>query len=252
MTIDGLGLVSAPLYLFPKFFEGKAIERLIGKGIQASHLNEHRLGRVLDKLYLVGTSQTFTTIALAASPKFEIKTETSHLDSSSFHLHGKYESELRAISFAEREIDSDRSDGFPTNPVSSPIPIKITYGYSQGPSPDLKQFILDFICSSDGDVPLFLRVGSGNESNCAVFASICQEFKKQLNLNSLMVADSALYTRVRASQSCLTKAFKNLHHIIIVHRSPFDFLSQTTLESCFLVDRIKDNPSYHSEVLRTV
>jgi len=77
MTIDGLGLVSAPLYLFPKFFEGKAIERLIGKGIQASHLNEHRLGRVLDKLYLVGTSQTFTTIALAAAQKFELKTETS-------------------------------------------------------------------------------------------------------------------------------------------------------------------------------
>ena len=43
-------------------------------------------------------------------------------------------------------------------------------------------------------MPLFLRVGSGNESDCAVFASICQEFKKQLNLDSLMVASGALYT----------------------------------------------------------
>jgi transposase len=76
MIVNGLGLVSAPLYLFPKFFEGKAIEHLIGKGIQASHLNDDRKGRVLDKLYLVGTSQIFTTIALAAAPKFEIKTET--------------------------------------------------------------------------------------------------------------------------------------------------------------------------------
>jgi transposase len=143
---------------------------------------------------LVGTSQIFTTIALAAAPKFEIKTETSHLDSSSFHLHGKYESELPSICLAEREIDSACSDGFPTNPASSPVPIKITYGYSQGPSPDLKQFILDLICSSDGDVPLFLRVGYGNESDCAVFASNCQEFKKQLNLESLMVASGALYT----------------------------------------------------------
>ena len=143
---------------------------------------------------MVGTSQIFTTIALAASPKFEIKTETSHLDSSSFHLHGKYESELPSICLAEREIDSARSDGFPTNPASSPVPIKITYGYSQRPTPDLKQFILDLICSRDGDVPLFLRVGSGNESDCAVFASICQEFKKQLNLDSLMVASGALYT----------------------------------------------------------
>ena len=50
MIINGLGLVSAPLYLFSKFFEGKAIEHLLGSGIQASHLNDDRLGRVLDKL----------------------------------------------------------------------------------------------------------------------------------------------------------------------------------------------------------
>jgi len=78
--------------------------------------------------------------------------------------------------------------------LHSQYPIKITYRYSQEPSPDLKQFILDLICSSDGDVPLFLRVGSGNESDRAVFTSIRQEFKQQLNLDSLMVADSALYS----------------------------------------------------------
>ena len=31
MILNGLGFVSAPLYLFGKFFEGKAIEHLIGK-----------------------------------------------------------------------------------------------------------------------------------------------------------------------------------------------------------------------------
>ena len=46
MIVNGLGVVSAPLYLFSKFFEGKAIEHLIGSGIQASHLNDDRLGRV--------------------------------------------------------------------------------------------------------------------------------------------------------------------------------------------------------------
>jgi transposase len=194
MIINGLGLVSAPLYLFPKFFEGKAIEHLMGEGIQASHLNEYRLGRVLDKLYLAGSSQIFTTIALAAAQKFEIDTETSHLDSSSFHLHGKYESELASVSVIEEETALDRGDRESTKPVSSAVPIKITYGYSRDHRPDLKQFILDLICSSDGDVPLFLRVGSGNESDRAVFASICQEFKQQLNLDSLMVADTALYS----------------------------------------------------------
>ncbi len=194
MIINGLGMVSAPLYLFSKFFEGKAIEHLLGAGIQASHLNDDRLGRVLDKLYLAGITKTFTTIALEAAQKFELKTDTSHLDSSSFHLHGKYEQELPSVSFSSTEMDGNQSDNSSINHQTSPIPIQITYGYSRDHRPDLKQFILDLICSGDGDVPLFLRVASGNESDNSIFASICQDFKKQLNLDSLMVADSALYT----------------------------------------------------------
>ncbi|MEG3934253.1 IS1634 family transposase [Microcoleus sp. T3_B1] len=194
MIINGLGMVSAPLYLFSKFFEGKAIEHLLGSGIQASHLNDDRLGRVLDKLYLSGITNIFTTIALEAAQKFEINTDTSHLDSSSFHLHGKYEQELPSVSFSTTETDSNQLDNLSINHQTSPIPIQITYGYSRDHRPDLKQFILDLICSGDGDVPLFLRVASGNESDNSIFASICQDFKKQLNLDSLMVADSALYT----------------------------------------------------------
>lgn len=64
------------------------------------------------------------------------------------------------------------------NQRAAPVPIKITYGYSRDHRPDLKQFILDLICSSDGDVPLFLRVASGNESDSAGFAQIFKEFKE--------------------------------------------------------------------------
>ncbi|MEG4213741.1 IS1634 family transposase [Microcoleus sp. S13_B4] len=192
MIINGLGMVSAPLYLFSKFFEGKAIEHLLGAGIQASHLNDDRLGRVLDKLYLAGITEIFTTIALSAAQKFEINTDTSHLDSSSFHLHGKYEHELPSVSFFRTETERNQLDNLSINHQTPPIPIEITYGYSRDHRPDLKQFILDLICSGDGDVPIFLRVASGNESDNSIFASICQDLKK--NLDSLMVADSALYT----------------------------------------------------------
>lgn len=51
IILNGLGFVSAPLYLFEKFFDGKATEHLLGEGIQPEHLNDDRLGRVLDKLY---------------------------------------------------------------------------------------------------------------------------------------------------------------------------------------------------------
>lgn len=193
MIINGLGLVSAPLYLFSKFFEGKATRHLIGEGIEPEHLNDDRLGRVLDKLYLVGVSQIFAIIALAAAEKFEVELQTAHLDSSSFHLHGDYEFDSSSVAVKEKELADESNNSIISNRIN-PTPITITYGYSRDHRPDLKQFILDLVCSGDGDVPVFLRVASGNESDSAVFAAIIQEFKQQLNLDSLMVADSALYT----------------------------------------------------------
>src|SRR5215204_562171 len=50
MILNGLGFLSAPLYLFEEFFSGKATEHLIGPGVKPEHLNDDRLGRVLDKL----------------------------------------------------------------------------------------------------------------------------------------------------------------------------------------------------------
>jgi transposase len=79
MILNGLGLVSAPLYLFSQFFEGKATEYLIGEGIQPKHLNDDRLGRVLDKSYITGTSQIFTLVALAAG-RFILATNVLDID----------------------------------------------------------------------------------------------------------------------------------------------------------------------------
>jgi len=78
MILNGLGFVSSLLYLFSKFFEGKATEHLIGVGVQPDHLNDDRLGRVMDKLYLSGLSQIFTIVALAAAKKYSISTERVH------------------------------------------------------------------------------------------------------------------------------------------------------------------------------
>jgi transposase len=48
MVLNGLGLVSSSLYLFSNFFEGKAIEHLIGKGVKTEYFNDDKLGRLLD------------------------------------------------------------------------------------------------------------------------------------------------------------------------------------------------------------
>ena len=83
-------------------------------------------------------TEIFTTIALSAAQKNEINTDTSHLDSSSFHL-GKYEQELPSLSFSSIETDSNQLDNSSINPQTSPIPIEITYGYFRDHRPDLKQ-----------------------------------------------------------------------------------------------------------------
>jgi transposase len=72
MILNGLGFVSAPLYLFGQFFQGKATEQLLGEGVKPEHLNDDRLGNVLDELYIGGLSELFLEISLAAANKFEI------------------------------------------------------------------------------------------------------------------------------------------------------------------------------------
>lgn len=194
IILNGLGFVSAPLYLFSVFFEGKATEHLMGEGVKPEHLNDDRLGRVMDKLYTKGLSQVFTLVALGAAKKYGVSTKSSHLDSSSFHVHGKYENKLPKVAFISGEFNPNDLKGAEVEQTIVPNPIEITYGYSRDHRPDLKQFIVDLICSGDGDVPLFLRVADGSEADNAIFAQICCEFHKQLTLDTLMVADSALYS----------------------------------------------------------
>lgn len=82
MILNGLGFVSAPLYIFENFFVGKATEHLLGEGVRPEHLNDDRLGRVLDKLYQAGLTEVFVTVALQAARQFGVKMNSLHLDSS--------------------------------------------------------------------------------------------------------------------------------------------------------------------------
>ena len=117
---------------------------------------------------------------------------SNHLDSSSFHLHGQYTTSSTDINISNPgENDVNKLE---IVEVTEPQEIKITYGYSRDHRPDLKQFIVDLICSGDGDIPIFFKSASGNEADSASFAKILVDFKNTIEVDSLMVADSALYT----------------------------------------------------------
>src|SRR5829696_3991125 len=77
MILNGLGFLSAPLYLFEEFFSGKATEHLIGPGIKPEHLNDDRLGRVLDKLFDASLTELFVSIAGRAYERFALPEPTA-------------------------------------------------------------------------------------------------------------------------------------------------------------------------------
>ena len=64
MILNGLGFVSRTLHMYPEYFSEKPTERLLGKGILPSHINEDVMGRFLDSLYELGVSGLYQEIAL--------------------------------------------------------------------------------------------------------------------------------------------------------------------------------------------
>jgi transposase len=177
IILNAMGFVSRPLYLFTQFFNDKATEHLFGEGIVPEDFNDDKIARVMDKLYQFGLTKIFLLIALTALKKYRIDNKYSHLDSTSISLQGDY-----AIC---QTVTSENLE---------PAPIKIVRGYSKDKRPDLKQFLINLIASGDGGVPLFLECGNGNDNDKAKFAQLLSNFKKQVDFESIFVADSALYT----------------------------------------------------------
>nr|WP_063721470.1 DUF4277 domain-containing protein [Rivularia sp. PCC 7116] len=124
MILNGLGFVSAPLYMFSNFFENRAYEHLIGEGVKPEYLNDDKLGRTMDKLFSKGLSNVFLAISLNAFKTFDVSLLSEHLDSSSFHLHGEYKNNQNKNDLNKTEIVEN----------SEPQEIEITYGYSRDPS----------------------------------------------------------------------------------------------------------------------
>ncbi len=60
--------------------------------------------------------------------------------------------------------------------------------------------MIDTICSGDGDVPLYLRVANGNETDSVGFRQVVNEYQNQWHFDGLWVADAALYTAENLKQ----------------------------------------------------
>lgn len=175
MIINGLGFTGQTLYMFPEFFEDKPVDRLIGEGIQAEHLNDKVLGRVLDDLYNADVSNLYLNLAIKVVNHLKLPCKTLNLDGTSFHTDGVYNS---------NENPDDLSC------------IHICRGYSRDHRPDLNQVVLQLMTENEAGIPVFMAPASGNINDKTCFQEIIKKhlscFKKALN-NRYLVADAALY-----------------------------------------------------------
>ncbi|MDM3856734.1 MAG: IS1634 family transposase, partial [Aphanizomenon gracile PMC649.10] len=115
--------------------------------------------------------------------------DSIHLDGTSMSVEGEYKKESEERDETKQETGENKIEREPEMKG-----IEIVHGYSRDKRPDLKQFIIDMIVTGDGDIPLYLKVDSGNVDDKSVFVERLKEFKKQWTFEGISVADSALYT----------------------------------------------------------
>lgn len=175
MVLNGLGFVTQQLYLVPQFFQNKPTSRLIAPAIAPEHLHDDTLGRALDTLYDYGVTELYSLIAATAAERLGLAPTFAHLDSTSFHVDGRY-----------------NSDEPPDEQV-----VHITRGYSRDHRPDLNQVMLELIVEHQAGIPVLMKPLSGNSSDAQEFGQVIREHIEQLQTTygtTYLVADSALYS----------------------------------------------------------
>ena len=150
LVLNGLGFANRRLYLMPEFFCNKPIERLVGAGISPEHLNDDALGKALDTLHAFGLTELYRLIARQAPERLGLGSGVAmaHLDTTTFHVDGRYNSEL------DDDFDGNAGGG-----------IRVSKGYSRDHRDDLNQVVLELITESRANLPMMMRPLSGNASD---------------------------------------------------------------------------------------
>ncbi len=187
MVLNGLGFANRRLYLMPEFFRNKPTERLVGAGISPEHLNDDALGKALDTLYAFGLTELYRLIARQAAERLGLggTVTMGHLDTTSFHVDGRYNSEGD-----DDDDDFDEEAGV----------IRVSKGYSRDHRDDLNQVVLELITESRANLPMMMRPLSGNASDKTSFKDAIERHVGQLRGDdgtppSMVVLDSAGFTR---------------------------------------------------------
>jgi transposase len=181
MILDTLSGRS-PLYRLEEFFTHQDTALLLGKAVAPEVFNDDTVGRILERLYDVGTMKIFTACAVRADQVYGLDKRYVHFDTTSISVYGEYLP----------------PEGQP-NQQEPAVPLTITHGYSKDKRPDLKQFVFSTLCV-DRAVPLWGKPEDGNASDKTVNNTVLSNIATFLAKHGvapgayISVADAALVT----------------------------------------------------------
>lgn len=80
----------SPLYRLEEFFTHQDTALLLGKAVAPEVFNDDTVGRVLERLYDVGTMKIFTACVVRADQVYGLDTRYVHFDTTSISVYGDY------------------------------------------------------------------------------------------------------------------------------------------------------------------
>ncbi|MCP4678787.1 MAG: IS1634 family transposase [Deltaproteobacteria bacterium] len=176
LLVRNFTLSRHPMYGVPEWARRFDPEQLELEANQMSLINDDRLGRVLDKLFLADRRSMMTRLVIHMVEKFKIDLKRLHNDSTSLTFSGEYR---------------ERPPRKPDRPH-----LRIVHGHNKDHRPDLKQIVWSLTVSDDGAVPVHYNVYDGNTVDDTTHVGIWDSLNKIVGgPEFIYVADCKLCTR---------------------------------------------------------
>jgi len=183
-------------------------------------LNDDRVGRCLDYLFLADRATMLTAIVVHAVQTFDVELSEFHNDSTTVTFTGQY---LGA--------NGGSVKGRPTQ--------RITLGYNKDHRPDLKQLLWVLTTSADGTVPVWCSIEHGNttddQTHIHTWNTLCRVVGA---VDFLYVADSKLCTK------------ENMEHIAQRRGRFLTILPKTRREDSWFRDWLQTHEATWVELVR--
>jgi len=183
LLVRNFTLSRHPLYGVPEWTRQFGPEGLELEANQVRLINDDRLGRTLDKLFVADRRTMLTRLVIHMVEEFGIDLKRLHNDSTSVTFSGEYREKV------------PRQDGR--------CRLRIVHGHNKDHRPDLKQLVWSLTITDDGAVPVHYNVYDGNTNDDTTHIGIWNSLRKIVDSPEFIyVADCKLCSRDNMAHIC--------------------------------------------------